>query len=107
MVLLREQLGDVLRDFRTQQNQTLRAVSGEARVAPGYLSEIERGQKEVSSEILLAVSTALQVPLSVILNEVSERVAMREQLNSGVSPIIPDTVPADLLKKYHGSELIG
>ncbi len=46
MVLLRQEIGDVLRDARRQQGRTLREVSSVARVSLGYLSEVERGQKE-------------------------------------------------------------
>src|SRR5690625_3870264 len=56
MVLFRQELGDVLRDARRSQGRTLRQVSSDARVALGYLSEIERGQKEASSELLLSVT---------------------------------------------------
>ena len=59
MVLVRQEIGDVLRDFRLQKGRTLRQVAGEASVALGYLSEVERGQKEASSEILAAVADAL------------------------------------------------
>ena len=55
MVLLRQEVGDVLRDFRLQKGRTLRQVAGEASVALGYLSEVERGQKEASSEILAEI----------------------------------------------------
>ncbi|HAE74090.1 MAG TPA: hypothetical protein DCG44_02630, partial [Candidatus Aquiluna sp.] len=51
MVLLRQEIGDVLRNHRLEQGQTLRQVAAKASVALGYLSEVERGQKEVSSEI--------------------------------------------------------
>ena len=64
MVLFRRLLGDVLRDKRTQRGLTLREVSAEARVSLGYISEIERGQKEASSELLASLCDALEVPLS-------------------------------------------
>jgi transcriptional regulator with XRE-family HTH domain len=51
MVLVRHEIGDVLRDFRQRQGYTLRQVASRASVALGYLSEVERGQKEASSEI--------------------------------------------------------
>lgn len=63
-VLARELLGEVLRAERTRQGRTLREVSLAARVSLGYLSEVERGQKEASSELLQAISQALGVPLS-------------------------------------------
>ena len=51
-VLLRREIGEVLRAVRQHQGRTLREVSAEARVSLGYLSEVERGQKEASSELL-------------------------------------------------------
>ena len=78
MALIRQEIGDVLRDFRTQKGQTLRQVAARANVALGYLSEVERGQKEASSEILLSVAEALDVPISVIMREVSDRLAIHE-----------------------------
>jgi transcriptional regulator with XRE-family HTH domain len=78
MTLVRTEIGDVLRDFRIQKGQTLRQVAGRASVALGYLSELERGQKEASSEILAAVAEALEVPLSVVFREVSDRIALVE-----------------------------
>ena len=77
MVLFRRLLGDVLRDKRTQRGLTLREVSAEARVSLGYISEIERGQKEASSELLYSLCDALEVPLSDVLREVSDAVAVR------------------------------
>ena len=78
MVLFRRLLGDVLRDRRMQRGMTLREVSAEARVSLGYISEIERGQKEASSELLASICSALDVPLSEILSEVSDAVALEE-----------------------------
>ena len=77
MVLFRRLLGDVLRDRRMQRGMTLREVSAEARVSLGYISEIERGQKEASSELLASLCAALDVPLSDVLREVSDAVAAR------------------------------
>ena len=78
MVLFRRLLGDVLRDRRMQRGLTLREVSAEARVSLGYISEIERGQKEASSELLASLCAALEVPLSDVLREVSDAVAVEE-----------------------------
>ncbi|MFD1214566.1 helix-turn-helix domain-containing protein [Arthrobacter sp. GCM10027362] len=94
MVVLRHEIGDVLRDVRQRQGRTLREVSHSARVSLGYLSEVERGQKEASSELLSSICTALDVPLSLMLREVSDRVADAE----GV--IIPDTVPQELSREF-------
>lgn len=88
MIVFRQELGDVLRDARQAQGRTLRQVSSDARVSLGYLSEIERGQKEASSELLASVTEALGLPMSFVLREVSDRIAVAE----GVA--IPDTVPA-------------
>ncbi|TGO05900.1 helix-turn-helix domain-containing protein [Serinibacter arcticus] len=90
MVLLRRELGDVLRDVRLAQSKTLREVSAAARVSLGYLSEIERGQKEASSELLSSVCDALDIPLWALLREVSDRIATAEGVR------IPDTVPDEL-----------
>ncbi|MGB3953796.1 MAG: helix-turn-helix transcriptional regulator [Brooklawnia sp.] len=70
--LARELLGEVLRAERMRQGRTLREVSVAARVSLGYLSEVERGQKEASSELLYAISQALGVSLSKVYAEVSE-----------------------------------
>ena len=77
--LLREVLGDVLRRARTKQRRTLREVSDAARVSLGYLSEVERGRKEASSELLSAICAALDVPLSRLLVEAGEQLARRER----------------------------
>jgi transcriptional regulator with XRE-family HTH domain len=78
MVVLRRMIGDVLRDERRGQQRTLREVSSTARVSLGYLSEVERGQKEASSELLASICTALDVPLSEVLGEVTRRIAHEE-----------------------------
>lgn len=104
MALIRQEIGDVLRDFRTQKGQTLRQVAARANVALGYLSEVERGQKEASSEILASLAEALDTPVSVVLREVSDRLAILE----GV--VIPDLVPdtfaeAVPTRQFAGAEL--
>jgi transcriptional regulator with XRE-family HTH domain len=81
MVLLRHLLGDVLRRLRQRQGRTLREVSAAARVSLGYLSEVERGQKEASSELLAAICSALNTPLSHVLGEVSDSFALAELQN--------------------------
>ena len=98
MVLVRQEIGDVLRDFRLQKGRTLRQVASRASVALGYLSEIERGQKEASSEILASVADALGVPISVIMREVADRMELVENVN------VPDTIPAEFVVGY-GSNL--
>ncbi len=78
MVLLRHLLGDALRRLRLRQGRTLREVSAAARVSLGYLSEVERGQKEASSELLASICGALGAPLSHVLREVSDSFALAE-----------------------------
>jgi transcriptional regulator with XRE-family HTH domain len=95
MVLVRQEIGDVLRDFRLQKGRTLRQVASKASVALGYLSEVERGQKEASSEILASVADALETPISTIMREVGDRMAVLEGLNP-----IPDTLPDDLVAEF-------
>ncbi len=88
MLLLRTQLGSTLRGHRLRQHRTLRDVSGAARVSLGYLSEVERGQKEASSELLASICRALGVRLSDVLRDVSETLAVLEP--------VPDTIPAGM-----------
>ena len=78
MILVRRLLGDVLRSRRQRTGRTLRQLAATARVSPGYLSEVERGQKEPSSELLAAICDALEVRLSDILLEVSTELAAAE-----------------------------
>ena len=82
MILLRRELGDVLREQRQSQGRTLREVSASASVSLGYLSEVERGQKEASSELLAAICRALDLPLSIVLNVVSEKMASYEKVTA-------------------------
>ncbi|MBO0802581.1 MAG: helix-turn-helix transcriptional regulator [Nocardiopsaceae bacterium] len=78
MILLRQLLGDVLRRLRIRQGRTLREVSASARVSLGYLSEVERGRKEASSELLAAICAALETSLSQVFREVSDNFALAE-----------------------------
>jgi transcriptional regulator with XRE-family HTH domain len=96
LLLLRQEIGDVLRQHRQAQGQTLRQVAAKASVALGYLSEVERGQKEVSSEILASVADALQVPLSILLRDVASRMAVAEGIYID-DTFIPDTLPDDFI----------
>ena len=78
MAVLRTLLGEALRTTRLGQERTLREVSSAARVSLGYLSEVERGQKEASSELLASICRALGVRLSDVLREVSETLSVLE-----------------------------
>jgi transcriptional regulator with XRE-family HTH domain len=83
MILLRRLLGDALRQQRLSQERTLRDVSAGARVSLGYLSEVERGQKEASSELLSSICDALGVQLSTVLREVSDELHVLESASAG------------------------
>jgi transcriptional regulator with XRE-family HTH domain len=93
MTLLRTQLGNTLRGHRQRQRRTLRDVSGRARVSLGYLSEVERGQKEASSELLASICDALDLELADLLAEVSlELRGVRVGMAAGeVRPLAPST----------------
>lgn len=78
MAVLRTLLGEALRATRLRQQRTLREVSSLAQVSLGYLSEVERGQKEASSELLASICRALGVRLADVLREVSETLAVLE-----------------------------
>ncbi|CAB4744113.1 MAG: helix-turn-helix domain-containing protein [Actinobacteria bacterium] len=78
MVLLRTHVGGCLRAARTLQGRTLRDVAADARVSLGYLSEVERGQKEASSELLNAICAALGLTLSSVMTDVARELTSRE-----------------------------
>jgi len=80
MAVLRQVVGDTLRAIRLRQRRTLREVSSSARVSLGYLSEVERGQKEPSSELLAAICGALDVELSELFREVTDTLYRDEKL---------------------------
>ncbi|HUP99007.1 MAG TPA: helix-turn-helix transcriptional regulator [Aeromicrobium sp.] len=95
MTTMRQFLGEVLRARRLAAGLTLRDVSARARVSLGYISEIERGQKEPSSELLAALTSALDVPLSKVLVDVSALLAVEEATDlASVSSIAPETTVA-------------
>jgi transcriptional regulator with XRE-family HTH domain len=85
MTLLRTQLGNTLRGHRLSQRRTLRDVSGAARVSLGYLSEVERGQKEASSELLASICDALDLELADLLAEIS--LELRGAAGGAVRPL--------------------
>jgi transcriptional regulator with XRE-family HTH domain len=101
--LVREVIGDVLRRARMSQGRTLREVSDSARVSLGYLSEVERGRKEPSSELLNAICDALDVPLSSVLTDAGERMACKERaaytgqpgatIDASTKVVIPPVAP--------------
>ena len=100
MVLLRHLLGDALRRLRLRQGRTLREVSAAARVSLGYLSEVERGQKEASSELLAAICGALETPLSQVFREVSDNFALAELQSE---PVLTGNREPSLQPAGHGA----
>ena len=71
VTLLRTHIGSTLRQARISQARTLRDVAKSARVSLGYLSEVERGQKEASSELLNSICQALDLSLFTVISDVS------------------------------------
>jgi ribosome-binding protein aMBF1 (putative translation factor) len=104
MILLRRVLGEVLRTARMQRGLTLRELSKTARVSLGYISEIERGQKEASSELLAALCEALEVPLSDVLRDASQAVVV-EELTSTPVPA-PAAVPASAVRPVRTPDVV-
>jgi transcriptional regulator with XRE-family HTH domain len=104
MNLLRRHLGEVLRAHRERQRRTLRDVSGSARVSLGYLSEVERGQKEASSELLAAICAALGLRISDVLHEVADVLAPTECLPVPVPAPALEAVSADGVLQPVGAE---
>jgi transcriptional regulator with XRE-family HTH domain len=96
MAMLRRSLGEALRRERLAQRRTLREVSSAARVSLGYLSEVERGQKEASSELLASICEALAVRLSNVLREVSDDLALAETGDLEMVPAGAVPAPAEL-----------
>ena len=94
MILLRTQIGAALRAARVNQKRTLREVAKAARVSLGYLSEVERGQKEASSELLGAICGALNLSLSKFMFDVTKAVAQIENNPTGVT-VLPVVKKSD------------
>ena len=104
MVLFRRLLGDVLRRHRQRQGRTLRDVAASARISLGYLSEIERGRKEASSELLASLCEALDISLADVLREVSHDIAVLERgpltpLGFATTPTALATRPVAVMPK--------
>jgi transcriptional regulator with XRE-family HTH domain len=101
MVLLRRVIGDALRARRQGQHRTLREVSTAANVSLGYLSEIERGQKEASSELLAAICDALGARLSELLGEVSDTLSLAEDMEGVLVPVDATQTEGDVSVSVH------
>lgn len=80
---LREVFGEVLRDERQAQERTLAEVARQAAVSLAYLSEIERGRKDVSSDVLASVCDALELPLPTLLDRAAHRLVTRATAGNG------------------------
>ena len=89
MSTLRKAIGQELKAHRNQQGLSLRALSAKAKVSLGFLSEVERGQKEASSELLKAITNALEVPLSEIVFKAAEVLAKTERVEQAVVVKMP------------------
>ena len=87
MAVLRQVVGETLRGLRLRQRRTLREVSSSARVSLGYLSEVERGQKEPSSELLAAICGALDVELSELFREVTDTLRREEKVSVRIGSV--------------------
>lgn len=106
MVLLRKVIGDALRARRLAQHRTLREVSTAANVSLGYLSEIERGHKEASSELLASICDALGARVSEMLSDVSATFALEEQMEEAFAAAVgrsPDAGSADGVRTAAGA----
>jgi transcriptional regulator with XRE-family HTH domain len=99
MTLLRTQLGSTLRGHRLRQRRTLRDVSGAARVSLGYLSEVERGQKEASSELLASICEALDLELADLLAEVSLELRLADPARQPVRSVAGERVVREAVRE--------
>jgi transcriptional regulator with XRE-family HTH domain len=84
---IRQELGAVLRGHREGQGRSLGEIAGEAGCSPAYLSEVERGRKDVSTELLVAITYALAVPIATVYTDLGRRL--------GAWPAAEPAVPVD------------
>lgn len=77
-ILIREVIGEALREMRIDAGLTLREVSVASMVSLGYLSEIERGHKEASSEVLNSIVAALGQSLGELMSIVAMKIVSLE-----------------------------
>src|SRR3981081_290449 len=106
-VLLREAIGDRLRHARTNQRRTLRDISRAASVSLGYLSEVERGQKEASSELLASICDALELPLGELLHNVAADVSALDNGTVVGVPEAADGMPRESSRQAGQSKAAG
>lgn len=95
-MLYRNALGEVLRETRTEQRRTLRWVSQQARIALGYLSEVERGQKEISSELLDSVATALSTKTYELAIQAGYKMALYDDFEISYQSVIKNAYERQL-----------
>ncbi len=95
-MLLRNALGETLRDARNSQNRTLREVSTAANVSLGYLSEVERGRKEASSELLASICDALDLQMSDVLDTVSRNLRDDSRISAAKSRVVENSAKRGL-----------
>jgi transcriptional regulator with XRE-family HTH domain len=86
--LMRHKLGEVIRDYRTQQGKTLRTLAKDSNISLSYLSELENGIKEASSEVLASLACGLGVPLSEIITRTGERLAVYEDFTEEIDLLL-------------------
>ena len=103
MATIRSVVGETLRAARLRQRRTLREVSAQARVSLGYLSEIERGQNEASSELLASICDALDLRLSDVFAQVSDRLRREEKIAERAH-FAPAVAPTPAIAPHRGVE---
>jgi transcriptional regulator with XRE-family HTH domain len=77
---IRVALGTLLRRRREEAEQSLSGLAGAADVSPAYLSEVERGLKDISSDRLVAIARALEVPVAEVYLELARSLGSREAM---------------------------
>ncbi len=105
MSLLRRVIGGVLRRIRMRQGRTLREVAKAAGVSLPYLSEVERGRKEASSEVLAAICRALGIRLSDLLEEARDDLRRVEPRTPVGTRSAVATRPAEVPLPRYGDRL--
>ena len=70
---VRRELGGILRTHREGQGRRLGEIAGEAGCSPAYLSEVERGLKDVSADLLISITYALAVPIAAVYTDLGRR----------------------------------
>jgi transcriptional regulator with XRE-family HTH domain len=82
---IRQELGAILRGHRDGQGRSLGEIAGEAGCSPAYLSEVERGRKDVSSDLLVAITYALAIPIATVYADLGRRLGAWPQAEPSVA----------------------